>query len=513
MQLHSFRWAVLSVALAGVAHASGFYFGDNGAKALAQGGAFTAQADDLTAIQHNPAGLGQLEGWSFLADLQFLNHEVTWLRQDNGFNPASPSTLVNKVSNSGGIFLLPFLGGSYGFKVGGRTLTLGLGVYGPPSVGRYGFPEPNYAKNEMGGYLERPTRFAPQRYVLIKNDIIIVYPSLSASYAIHPRFMIGASAQLVVSTFSFRQALFAGDSLGINPSRQIDENPDYDAIVDVSLNGRVGFTGIVGALAKPTDWLSVGASFRPPVPVTASGKLGIQLGSLLASAASVEGDKASLSLTLPMELRVGVRVEPMARLGINADFVYQGWNSVDALTLTPQDVFLVQGSTRTAVSTFRIEKAWRATFSGRLGASYDVMKYLTVHAGAMYETAAASDAHYAIDFAHPARALVTVGATGHLANFDVIAAFMFAPTTTTTVTESQVLRGQTDACTTASAVCPPGATGAGIYTSGGWSVAVGVRGRFPPTKAEKPTEPAPLPPADAPAPAAAPAATPAPATP
>ncbi len=30
--------------------ASGFYFGDNGAKAMVQGGAFTAQADDVSAM-------------------------------------------------------------------------------------------------------------------------------------------------------------------------------------------------------------------------------------------------------------------------------------------------------------------------------------------------------------------------------------------------------------------------------------------------------------------------------
>lgn len=510
----SLKTFAVAVLLAGAAHASGFYLGDNGGKALAQGGAFTAQADDLSAIQHNPAGLAQLDGWTFLADVQLINHDVTWLRQDNGFDPANPPTpacpsrtetvpgCILKVQNKGGIFLLPFIGGSYGFKLFGRTATIGLGVYGPPSVGRYAFEQPNYEKNMSGAYLESPRRFAPQRYVLIKNDIIILYPSLSLSYAVHPRFMLGASAQLVISQFSFRQALFAGDSLGINPMRQVDENPDYDALVDVNLGGRVGFTGIFGALAKPTDWLSVGASIRPPVPITAAGKLGITLNGLLAQAASVEGDQATLQLTLPLELRVGVRFEPMARLGINADFVYQGWNSVDALVLTPKDVFLVQGSMKTEVQQFRIEKQWRATYSGRLGASFDVIKYLTVHAGAMYETAAASDAHYAIDFAHPSRVLITAGATGHLGPVDVIATFMFAPTVSTTVTDSQVLRGQTDPNIVA------GATGAGIYTSGGWTLGVGVRGRFP-LKVEAPT---PVEPSPAPAPAA-PVTTPAPVEP
>ena len=67
------RQLVLCVMCAAAgAQASGFYFGDNGTKAMMQGGAFTGQADDLTATMYNPAGLTQLQGFQFLGDIELI---------------------------------------------------------------------------------------------------------------------------------------------------------------------------------------------------------------------------------------------------------------------------------------------------------------------------------------------------------------------------------------------------------------------------------------------------------
>ena len=46
------------------AHATGgYYSGNKGARASGRAGAFTARADDLTAVTYNPAGVGRLDGW------------------------------------------------------------------------------------------------------------------------------------------------------------------------------------------------------------------------------------------------------------------------------------------------------------------------------------------------------------------------------------------------------------------------------------------------------------------
>jgi long-subunit fatty acid transport protein len=455
------------------------------------GGAFTAQADDVTAMQYNPAGLARMPGVSLLVDSNVLRHTVTFSRQDPGFDPANPSTLINTVSNRPDPFLLPFFGASYGFPLAGRTFTVGLGLFAPPSQGRYDYPQPNYTLNENGTYAERPNRFAPQRYALIKNDIVIAYPTLSLAYDITPWLQVGVSAQLTLSNFSQTQTMYGGDALGDNPMRQLQENPNYDATVAIDLQGLVGFTGILGVMVRPTQWLSFGASVRPPVPFKGRGKMTVDLPKFFQDAgATVQGANggscaaaaqtsqvnctAELTMTLPLEVRVGARAVIIEGLGVNLDYVYQGWNSVDQLLLSPDNVSLVAGPNAmpTQIQAIGLRKDWVGTHSVRLGASYRPIKYLSVNLGANFETGAAPNATYSVDWTHPTRVIVAGGLTGHLGPVELMAGGLFTPTVTTVVTDSQVVRGQT------SPEPPPGAVGNGIYTSGAWGLIFGVRAHF-----------------------------------
>lgn len=488
--------ALCVVGLAAGAQASGFYFGDNGSKAMTQGGAFTAQADDLTAMFYNPAGLTQLRGFSFLADLQILRHQVTYSRQDPGWDPNNPSTLINTVSSQESPYFLPFFAASYGIPIQDRTLTIGLGLFAPPSQGRYDYPVPNYAQRDgcMAGmqcYDERPNRFAPQRYALVNTDILIAYPTLSVAFDPFPWLQIGASFQLTVSHFKQQQVLYGGDVIGDNPQSQRFENPDYDAMVTIDLPGQVGFTGIFGVMARPTDWLSFGASIRPPIPFHARGKMTVDLPVFFQNAgASVNGDTATLDMTMPLELKVGGRVVPLRHacalgdasrrdcgLGINVDFVYQGWDSVKQLLLTPQDMSLEFNGTSTPILPFAVVKNWQPTWSVRGGASYRVFQYLSVSAGVLFETGASTTAYYSVDWTHPQRVFVTGGVTGHLGPLDVIVGMHGTPVNTTDVFDSDVRRGQTSAPDSPGYMAP-GVVGNGRYTSGGFGVILGVRGNF-----------------------------------
>lgn len=477
------------ICAAGFAQASGFYLGDNGAKASMLGGAFTAQADDVTAMQYNPAGLARMPGVSLLVDSNVLRHTVTFSRQDPGFDPANPSTLINTVSNRPDPFLLPFFGASYGFKLFNRTATVGLGLFAPPSQGRYEYPQPNYEVNDNGAYVENPRRYAPQRYALIRNDIIIAYPTLSLAYEITPWLQVGVSAQLTLSNFAQTQTMYGGDALGDNPMTQLRENPNYDATVAIDLQGLVGFTGILGVMVRPTDWLSFGASVRPPIPFKGRGKMTVDLPKFFQDAGatvvgrdggscSTEAQRtqtnctAELTMTLPLEVRVGARAVIIDGLGVNLDYVYQGWNSVDQLLLTPDNVGLVNGGTTTMIAPVGVRKDWIGTHSVRLGASYRIFKYLSANVGANFETGAAKSATYSVDWTHPTRVIVAGGLTGHLGPVELMAGGLFTPTNTTVVTDSQVVRGQTSSEPT------PGAVGNGIYTSGAWGLIFGIRAHF-----------------------------------
>src|SRR5665647_2868240 len=75
-------WKMLQVLLvllftASTSFAAGFRLPEAGAKAMGMGFAFTAQADDPSAIYFNPAGLTQLKGQNVMVG-------VTYVRENGG---------------------------------------------------------------------------------------------------------------------------------------------------------------------------------------------------------------------------------------------------------------------------------------------------------------------------------------------------------------------------------------------------------------------------------------------
>ena len=221
-------WRAVLVCLLGSspAFASGFFFGENGTRALAQGGAFAGQADDLSAIQHNPAGLAQQQGFGFLAAAGFARNDVTFLRKD----PGGALSGANTITNAPGPFLLPALTLGYGTPLLGRRFTVAAGVYAPPSVGKYVYPEPDYTR-ENNKFVNTPRKYAPERYGLIENNVILAYATLSLAYEVHPMFSVGVSLQYVYANFMFRQAMYSGLS---TPQAQRDEDPAFDTLVRCS---------------------------------------------------------------------------------------------------------------------------------------------------------------------------------------------------------------------------------------------------------------------------------------
>ncbi len=68
----------LAAGLAGDARAAGFSIYEQGAKASGQAGAFTARADDPSALFYNPAGITQLDGWSVYGNINAIALSTTF---------------------------------------------------------------------------------------------------------------------------------------------------------------------------------------------------------------------------------------------------------------------------------------------------------------------------------------------------------------------------------------------------------------------------------------------------
>ncbi len=449
------------------AQASGFNFGENGTRALSLGGAFAGVADDLTAIQHNPAGLTQLQGWHLLLDGNARGHEVTFQRLDVGSERPTPAQLVR---NEGGTFFTPFIAAGYGQLIGNRRLTVALGAYGPPTVGRYAYPTPSYDRKSASAYEIDPRKAAPQRYGLINNDLVILYPSMSLAYDVHPRVTVGASIQYVYTSINFRQTV---TSSLFTPKDQYQEDGAFDSIVTVDQRGKPAVTAILGVMVRPLNNVQVGLSYRPPTPVETTGTMGLELGEIPNQLARVQGNQATFKLTLPQELKLGVQVKPIERLLVTGEAVYQGWQSFNEWVLTPEDVTMtMNGGEPQKVDPIRIPKNWHHAWSGRFGAQYAFDFGLNVRAGVLWEQSGIPDEYANLDFLHFDRTFGTLGLDYALPNVIVSTAFAYTPPQTKEIATSDVRQTNTDHA------IPGAVIGNGTYSSGGWIFSFGLRGRF-----------------------------------
>jgi long-chain fatty acid transport protein len=468
-------WAALGAVLTpAVAAAAGITFGDNGAKAMSLGGAFTGQADDLTALYYNPAGLTQTDGFRFLVDGLFLNNDVTFQRTDAncGQSGQPPCVAPNPIQNSGGIFTLPFLALGYGNAFRGHRFSFALGVYGPPADGNYDYPQPDYSHDTNGIYANDPRKDATQRYGLIYNHVLVAYPTLSAAVALHPRLSVGVSVQYVYSNINFSEAISSNPA---GATSIFTENPYWDSVVNTHFVENDTFTGVFGVLARPLDTLSVGASLRPPIVIKGSGVLNIALGEGPGQLAKVTGNAADLELTLPMEIRLGAHWTPLQRVGVNLDVVYEGWHRMQSIVVTPTNIEVQVGSNApTPLAPLVIPKNWHDTVGVRAGGSYRFDFGLAVRAGLLYDPAAAPEETFNIDFPHLSTVMLTAGVGYELGPLELLATGVFVPATQVTITNSQVVQTNT----LADPSLPQDVVGNGTYTTGGWILGVGIRGRF-----------------------------------
>jgi long-subunit fatty acid transport protein len=210
------------------------------------------------------------------------------------------------------------------------------------------------------------------------------------------------------------------------------------------------------------------------VPITARGTLAlVPEGETAKSLATIDGDRARLRLTLPMELRVGARFRPLPMFGLNVDLVYEGWQSFSELVLTPEGITQqLGGSPPQPVEPIHIRKGFRHTLSARVGLEYRFFEGPEVRLGALYEPAAAPERFANVDFPHFGRVFLTAGGSYPLGDFELIAALAFLPSQTTRIDETEVRQ------TTADPSVAGGRIGFGTYDTGGLIGSIGLRGAF-----------------------------------
>ena len=404
------RWTLALLALAVVyapcALAGGFFIPGVGARGMARGGAFQVLSDDLTSLAINPAGLSRLKGTHFM-----YNHNLIWAPSSftrtpsvmaNDFSDeyvrfSDPLATQSNQSDFFGLGAFMALASDFGLD----DWTFALGVFGPNASG-------NQDWDPAGG----------QRYMLIRQEVLLLYYTLGIAYGHEDTFGVGVSLQYVDAPSAEFALIVDG-----NPNKTKTPNPyfnEFDLEAVLNLEDRVGFSAVVGAWWRVIPELELAISGRvAPVDLHLEGELSLLTnpGSSTYESANNEAvltqvelddNRVSVDLTLPVELRFGLRYRHLDSSGaeifdIELDYQYENWSVMKALPVDLNGQATVYKSgvslspiTRTDLA---LGKAWRDTHSIRLGGSWNAIQdTLTWSWGGFWESAAVPENYESVDF-------------------------------------------------------------------------------------------------------------------
>jgi long-chain fatty acid transport protein len=240
------RWSVAPPALIALAlsiapaplSAAGFALFEHGARGMGFAGAFTAQASDPSAIFHNPAGIAFLPGKQLY--LGATGVMPKW--EFNGANPFPGTGVVEKGATN--VLVPP---AAYYTQAFSPRVVFGLGLNVPFGL-----------KTEWAN----PDQFSG-RYISQKASLggFAVNPTLAIKLA--DRLAVGAGLDLRFSTVTLDRRIPVFNPFTLKPVDGADER------LDAGTNHGIGFD--VGMLAKLSDDLSVGVSYRHKVKIDYTG--------------------------------------------------------------------------------------------------------------------------------------------------------------------------------------------------------------------------------------------------
>lgn len=420
--------------IAPAAHAGGLFVPGLGPQAMGRAGAFTAKADDPSALFHNPAGFTKLVGTVVQLGSNLLDYSLGFTRE--GVYEDSPEgglayagqpyePVDNQARPSVGLgpmqaVPLIAMGSDLGRSVPG--LHVGLGVMAPNA----------YPGRSLGAdYLfEDPNAPPPaSRYDIVEQEAATVLPSLALAYAVGDVLSVGV-----------RLSWGFADIKASNYTWALPNYADWVAADGLfTLEARDNFVPGFGAgvLYRPIDRVELGVSYSSALHVAATGTGTTVLGSYAADptnggvedriipeqlwdcaqGGTPEALSMCLFLDLPQTASAGARyiIATHPRHGeladIELDVKWEDWSSASDYRVRVNGM---SEQTAKIINESVIRHGFQDVLSVRLGGNYNVVLSDTarvgVRAGVAYDTAAAPNEWQRLDVDGAARTTVALGA-------------------------------------------------------------------------------------------------------
>lgn len=375
---------VSSLLLSANIYGGGFQLNEHGARALALGGAFTAVANDPSAIYWNGAGLSQLSGTNIMIGTSLIAPQST-------FRGVYPDITKYRAKNL--VFFPSHIFASHAFN---EKFSVGLGFTVPFGLGT------EWDNDWVGKYLATKTSLT--------------------TYIVTPVVTYSPIKQLSIS------AGFIYSFADVNIERKIQPSTilSNDAYIKLEGNDKSAFGFNAGLMIKPLDFLTIGASYHSEVKYNFKGTATTTGPAQLA--ASLPNGDITADLTTPQNIAVGVAVDVNDRIKVSADYQYVGWSSYDKLEVTFTESGVVSSSPRLYDNSYIV----------RLGAGYKFNDQVTFMGGVYYDKNPVSTAYLNPSLPEADRLGLSFGVEGRLFdNLTITGSYLFIRAKELTVSDSK----------------------------------------------------------------------------
>ena len=330
------------------AMAGGFRLPEAGAKAMSMGFAFTAQANDPSAIYFNPAGIVQLEGNN-------VKVGVTYIKENGGtFTGITPLTGGASVSETQKDLDF-FVPNAFITRKASPNFAYGVGIFVPFGLGQ------EYQDKNSSIF----------RNQITKIDLMTFVVNPTVAYRVNEFLSVGAGID-----FMYGKAI-------------LEKTPVSAALGGNLYNSKLEGDGTAwaynfGAQLTPSKNVKVGVSYRSPFSldikdgdVEVRNINGPTSATFFAGATSFD-TKGSATIHMPATLDLGVAYL-LDRLTLEVDASWTFWHSFSSLDINLQDerppVFVDTPS----------DKSWKDVVAIYVGGEYRVTDPLALRLGFRYD--------------------------------------------------------------------------------------------------------------------------------
>ena len=304
---------------------------DQDAEATARGDAFTATADNPSAIYYNPAGITQIPGDNFLVGAYGIYLQ-------SKYSPANGDTFRTKDQPQAA----PQIFYTHAFdKV---PVTLGVGLYAP-----FGFA------------LQWPDN-APFRQMALRGGITYVTLNPVLAWRISDTLSIAAGLNVNYARADLENGILP---FSFPPNRFTFKGDGYSA----------GFN--LGLMWQPTKQHSFGFSYHSESKMDLSGQSTVALPTL------VHDTHASTEFTFPQFMEAGYSFRPTPDWNFEADIDWADWHQLKTLTLAQANS-----------SSVSLPFNWRSSFIYEAGVTRYLPKGYRVSAGYIFSQNSVPDSSF-----------------------------------------------------------------------------------------------------------------------